>query len=85
MGLLNALIHHLEVVLKGFENKQINAKVNAVNPKTQGELYDTTSHAEETLNCNLRFGYVQGAVNSRDLVGLNLPGQNVSQLSQPGV
>ena len=80
----NAWIHHLEVVLKGFENKQIMAKVNDVNPQTPGELYDTTSHAEETLNRNLRFGYVQGAVD-RALVGLNLPGQNISQLSQPGV
>ena len=84
-GYENAWIHHLEVVLKGFENQQIMAKVNDVNPKTPGELYDTTSHAEETLNRNLRFGYIQGAVDSRALVGLNMPGQNVSQLSQLGV
>ena len=81
----NAWIHHLEVVLKGFENKQIMAKVNDVNPQTPGKLYDSTCHAEETLNHNLRFGYVQGAVDSKALVGLNLPGQNVSQLSQTGV
>ena len=67
----------MEVVLKGFENKQIMAKVNDVNPQTPGVLYDSTSHAEKTLNCNLRFGYVKGAVDSRALVGLNIRQLNI--------
>ena len=54
------------------------AKVNDVNPQALGELYDATAHAEETLNRNLRFGYVQGTVDSRAMVGLTRHGQNVS-------
>ena len=76
----NAFFHYMEVIMKGFENKQVMAKVNDVNPKTPGELYEATSHAEETLNRNLRFGYVQGSVDSRAMVGLNPPGQNVSRM-----
>ena len=75
----------MEALLKGFENKHIITKVNDDNPQTPGELYYSTSHAEETLNRSLRFGNVQGAVDSKALVGLNLLGQNVSQLNQPGI
>ena len=78
-------MHHLEVALKGFENKQIMAKVNDVNPKTPGKLFDAMAHTEETLNPNLRFGYIQGAVDDQAMVGLTRPKQNVYQLSQPWV
>ena len=42
----NAWVHHLEVVLKGFENKQVMAKVNDVNTQNPTELYDVTTPAE---------------------------------------
>jgi hypothetical protein len=80
----NAWVHHLEVVLKGFENKQVMAKVNDVNTQNPTELYDVTTPAEETLNRNLRFGYIQGTVDTRAIMGLSQPGQNVAQMAPYG-
>ena len=81
----NAWVHHLDEALYSFENKQLMAKVNDVNPQNLKVLYDATAHVEETLNRNVRFGYVLGAVDNKAMVGLTPPGQSVSQLAQPRV
>ena len=81
----NAWVNHLDTALYGFENKQLVAKVNDVNPQDAQALYNATAHAEETLNCNVKFRCILGAVDSKAMVGLNLNGQNISQLNQPGV
>ena len=73
------------MALYGFENTQLVAKVNDVNPQGAKALYDATAHAEETLNRNVKFGCILGAVDNKAMVGLTPPGQNVSQLGQPGV